>query len=228
MKFLKQFGVLALAFAAAGAASAATITQPFTAVSAKVTLDTSVLSSNKLTAGSAGDATYNATTGVVTDPLVTVSLSTDPGALNLAFSSTGGISFYSAGLFGLPINVATIKNFSFDLATNTLTGDLITPAGNAANQALLVAGNVQSNFGGVDGRNVSSSTSVRSIGLIASSFTLAPSFRTLLGSNASSFEFVGSAIKSFTVGTVPEPSTYAMLGLGLVGIAAVARRKQQA
>jgi hypothetical protein len=231
MKYFKQFTLSLLAVAATAASAA---TQPFTAATASITVDTSVLTANKLTAKAVGNSTFNATTGVLTDPVSTVNLATSPGALNVAFDATSGLAFYTPGFLGLQTKVATLQNLSFDLGTGIVHGDLLTAAGDIADQDLLLATTLSSSFGTSAGTNVTSSTATRTLGVAASNFTLAPSLVTLLGAtNAASFQFVATSIKSLNIGTVvtstgvvPEPSTYALMGLGLVGIAAVARRKQ--
>lgn len=223
MKFFKQLSMSFLAVAAT-AASAAT-SQPFTATTAKVTLDTSYLTTNGYTIGALGSSTYDSATGVLTDPVQAISLNTNPGPLTIDFSDTSGMSVKKG------LSTVKLLNFTYDVATQSLFGDV--NAGillNLSNQSLLTATTVMGNFGGAqDISSVTSSTTTRSLNMIASNFVLSESFKSFLTDNGvdpNSMSFVASMVKSITVGTVPEPSTYALMGLGLVGITLVARRKQ--
>jgi hypothetical protein len=231
MKFIKQFSVSLLAIAASTAALADT-SQPFVADSAIVSLDTTYLTANGYTAKALGSSVYTAATGTVTDPLATVNIvgSGTSGPLDVLFSSTSGMSL-SKTTNGLT-TTAKLTNFSYDAATQTLFGNIsVGLLLNLTNQSLLTANTV---YGGTFGSdlitNATTSTSARKLNMYATDFVLSEDLKSLLTSNGvdpNSVSFVASMVKSVAVGTVPEPTTYALMGLGLVGIA-FARRKQQA
>lgn len=217
MNFLKPFAIMAIALAAS-AASAESLT--IVSSSDSVTLDTKVLTDKKITVKSVGSATWNATTGIFTDPISSAA-STADGDVVVQFNAASGFALYTQGLFGLT-KVATLQNFSYSVKTGTLHGDLYTLAGDMLDTDLLTAktltGDIE--FGSTQ------------LNVTASNFALATELSTALGSNAASFQFVADAVKTLSINmkvsqplAVPEPSAFAMLGIGLVGISVVARRR---
>lgn len=215
MTYLKHLAVMAVALAAS-AASAANL--PVASYSDSVLIDTSVLSAKNLTLQKVGNATWNATTGILTDPVSSVDLAS---SLVIQFDATSGFALFTPGLFG-PSKVATLQNFSYNVNTGTLHGDLFTPLGNLLDSDLLTA---SVKTGGLNGNLIN---------VTASNFSLATELVTALGSNAANFQFVADAVKQVKINVtlatapVPEPSTYALMGLGLVGIGLVSRRRMAA
>ncbi len=215
MTYLKHLAVMAVALAAS-AASAANL--PVASYSDSVLIDTSVLSAKNLTLQKVGNATWNATTGILTDPVSSVDLAS---SLVIQFDATSGFALFTPGLFG-PSKVATLQNFSYNVNTGTLHGDLFTPLGNLLDSDLLTA---STKSGGLSGNLIN---------VTASNFSLATELVTALGSNAANFQFVADAVKQVKINVtlatapVPEPSTYALMGLGLVGIGLVSRRRMAA
>lgn len=237
MKSSLKLGAMALALAVSGLASAAT--QPFVATTAAITVDLAAITAslNGYSLAATGGATLNSSTGVLTANVQGVSTPSSPGALNIDFNDAQGLSFTK---FLSP--TISLTNFSFNLATNDLTGDLIIGSGlfgtQILGQSLLTATNVSSSFGtGANaqvGTAVTNSSTARVLGLNASGFALSNSFKALLTANnvdPASVAFVGNLITSVKVGTVasvPEPSTYALMGIGLVGVGLMTRRRKAA
>ena len=231
MMSLKQFSVSLVAVAAAVAASAASaaVTQPVTATTATIDFDTAFLTANNITVSALGSATVNSSTGVGTLSVASTSLaSSATGSLTVTFASGAGIALTANGV------TVNITNFYFDNTNDTLYADLSAYGGfvSKSNLGLLTAGSVTGSFGSSSLDAVASSTTTRTLNMLASNFSLGADVVSLLGANASAFAYVASTVKDIKIGTVssstvPEPSTYALMGLGLVGMAFL-RRKQQA
>jgi len=233
MTLIKHFAVLSLA-AVASVASAAT--QPLNTITESyVTLDTAVLASNSFTASALGGSTYSSSTGKLTDAVASASTTTNPGALTVQYDSASGLSLRGS-LSGLGVTV-NMTGFSYDAASNTLFGNLVvsTLLGGATynNQAILVAGGEIGTLGSNSLDSVTSSATPRDLNYTLSSFTMASDLNTKLGTLSSQFAWLPSAVKNVIVYTkptaaIPEPGTYALMGLGLIGIAAISRRRQAA
>ncbi|MEY2844189.1 MAG: motif [Pseudomonadota bacterium] len=242
MMSFKQFSASLVAVAAAAVvAPAMAAVQPINPINASVAIDSATLSANL--AGYAlttvGNASYSAATGILTDPVGSVTTSSNPGAMTVNLDATSGLKFTK--LFSPTI---TLSGFSLDAATGELYGSLKVASGiitvvDIQNQSVLKAGTFASSLGTSAGTSVPSSTVARDLGLTASNFALSQSFIDFMANtynlDANQFGYLAGLVKEVKIGTVatqpgvvPEPSTYALMGLGLVGMGLVARRKQQA
>lgn len=231
MKPFKHLAVLALASAASLACAA---TQPISAVTSSViTLDTAALATNSFTASAVGGSTYNSGTGVLTDSVSSVSTLANPGAAVVQYDPNSGLNLKTSIAFVGTVNVA-LTDLVYNAQDNTLYSDMVVTALGStttyANQAILVAGNEVGSLGGNSLDHVTLSASPLALNYSLTSFTLATDLSTKLGNLVSFVSWLPGAVKNVTVTSavtpaVPEPSTYALLSIGLVGMAVVSRRK---
>ncbi len=149
----------------------------------------------------------------------TLSLTPDSVSAALAdFAAADGFKITVASLF-LGTNSVSFTNFTQDLSSGMLSGSLVGAGGVLG--ALNYTGEL------IDASTISGAgTSTMTF----TNFVMAPAlaaYLTSVGASPSNVP-VGSMITNITVTgvpAVPEPSTYAMLLLGLGGIAVAARRK---
>jgi PEP-CTERM motif len=205
MKQIARAVVAAAALASAGSAFAANAT---------VSLDAPTMAANGVTAVAIGNDTYNSASGILTAPID----ATKTTASFVDFGNADGFTL-SFDVFGLP-QTATFSNFSFDIASKTLFGNL-TGTGVLASKLAYNTGGALLSAGSVITANGVTT---------ASNFSLAPALSAYLTSKNIQPSQVAAAtgvVKSIAMpSAVPEPSTYAMVLLGLGGIALAARRKK--
>lgn len=207
MKQIARAVVAAAALASVGSAFAAT-------ANGTVSLDAATMAANGVTAVAIGNDTYNSTSGILTAPIDAANTT----ASFVDFGNADGFTL-SFDVLGFP-QTATFSNFSFNIANKTLFGNLVGGG--------LVASKIAYNTGGAL-LNAGTVTTVNGV-TTASNFTLAPELAAYLTSKniqPSQLAAATSVVKSIAMpSAVPEPSTYAMVLLGLGGIALAARRKK--
>ena len=205
---IKQISRTVLAMAATLAVGSAM------AANATVSLDAPLMTANGVTATALGANTYNSTTGILTAPI--------SGGQTATFADFGNADGFTLGfsLFGLP-QVISFSNFSFDGLTRTLSGNLkgdgvLVSKIDYANGGLLTAGT--SSFVAND--------------IMYSNFTVSTelsNYLTSINVDTKQLSAVTAVVKSVSipsVSAVPEPSAYALMGLGLVGIALATRKRR--
>jgi hypothetical protein len=250
-KFLSAAAFVLGGFALVGSASA-TLTLNTAGLQANSTLKLStaaqtLASESGLTFRGAGNAYSGATAGSfvlpVTQAVLNVGLFTPTTPVSgksigsgLVISKGTGVAAKSAGL----------ANFSVDYSTHLITGDLI--SGGAAKSMSLFSFKEQTPLKiSLKGLSLTMNQTIGNLTLstpantaLGSALGLSPAAQATFGktdfgtvtidiTTASRTGKLGIGNRTFTpADMIPEPSTYALMGLGLAGIGFVARRKARA
>lgn len=209
---IKTISRAAIAVAAAVAAHGAI------AANATVQLDTSVISANSLTVAAIGADTYSSSTGKLTAPVDAANTT----ASLVDFGNSDGFSISLTVFFAK--QTLAFTNFSYNLTNNTLYG------------TLKGSGSLLSDISFTGDLLMANNTVTAGSILTASNFSVAAgltSYLTSAGVSTTSLSAITSSIQSVALPVtaapaVPEPSTYALMGLGLVGISLISRQKRQA
>ena len=213
MKTLTQISraaLTAVVLAAAGNAMAA---------NASISLNTSSLAAlGTVTLSGLGSDTFASTgtgTGTLTAPISSTTLSLADFAAPDGFLVTATTKVFLSTI----VNTMAFTDFSLVLGTGVLNGSLV--GGGSTLAGLSYAGDL------LDADTIVTAAGVTTF----SNFKIATglsAYLTAAGLDPAKLP-VGDVVRSVSLASaVPEPTTYALMGLGLVGIAALARRKQAA
>lgn len=209
-KFFRTLTSVALATGLVAASSAASAS-----TSATLKFDASLLnllSAFSVTFGASGSAAYN--NGTFTSPVTDLA----PGATKLAFDANAGLTF--AVTTG-DASKLTFSGLEFDSAKSQVLADLHFVNGpikfDFADVTVFNVGALSAPLSTLStGGSISASVALSKVGLA--------NIATTLGIPAPSTDLAAGTL-TFT-STVPEASTWAMTAAGLLGVAAVARRRR--
>lgn len=227
LQTIYRAAVAATLVVSAGATSAAS--QAFEAINGVAAINGSVLAAQGVTVITLGNATF--TDNMLYLPVASVSTAAEGGAALIDFGDADGFTLQTA------LGSVSFKDFSFDFATKTLKGDMqglsFLSGISLLDSGLITATVAEGNLGLDDLSAVSTQAAARPLYLSASSFVMAAdltAYLTQLQLPLSTFP-VAQAVTTLNIGTppaVPEPSTYAMLGMGLAIAGGMAARKRRA
>lgn len=220
---LHRVAVAAAVLSAGAVAHAATFSAPTSAILTLSSDITSILSGATFSA--LGTASYDSTTAQISEAFTSVTMSSSAATDFLGYTdSASGFSLTSNG------STLTITNISYSEASKSLSGTLAVGGVTKYTGAILssTTASVSESF------NASLGTGYLSTGNLYLTTGAAQAMLTAFGLSTIYTSFVtGTNFGTFAADVtaaatvaVPEPGTYALMGLGLVGIASVVRRRR--
>jgi hypothetical protein len=222
---LHRVAVAAAILSVGAAAHAATFSAPTSAILTLSSDITSLLTG--ATFSSTGTAVYNSGTGTLTEAFTSVTLSSSAATDFLGTTD-------SASGFSLTYNgtVLSITNISYSEASKALSGTLAVGGVSKYTGSLLTSSTASVS----EAFNASLGTGYLSTGNLYLTSAAATAMLSAFGMSTSAlyvgivtgvnFGTFAADVTGAAAAAVPEPGTYALMGLGLVGIASVVRRRR--
>lgn len=219
---LKSTALAALLATSLSAAQAASFTAPTSAVLTLSTDLTSLLGAGT-TYTALGDANYNAATRTLTESFTSVNLSNSSATDLIGLTgATSGLRLTASG------TTLDITGVSYDNVAKSLSAVLSVNGAQQYSGVFLTTASVTlgETFNATTGTGLLTTGNLNLSSGAASTLVSAFGLPSFYAGLATGVNFGNLKVDVLSPTAVPEPSTYAMMGLGLVGMGFVARRRR--